>query len=822
MALILLKTDCFPQGEAFVPTHIYWDTETLQTISFQDPESPTCSPYDRPIGEVIDAVCIANTTTRRVYTYAGEGLVSYTDTPDSPFCGYVPPCNLRITGVDIASPDPIGSATGTGQVLTTGADGLIEYSLDGLTWQDSDTFTGLAKGEYTAYAREKDNTACQASFLFEIIEGLALRHFKDFDDLDSVPVSLKLYQRGYTGAPEEFNCLVPSITLSYADADKDKFAGVLGSQLSLSIYSTLFQYRHLYEGDERTYRLELHRDGQLMNVFWLLMDGYRESLAGGTNQISIVATDGLGALKGVPYPLPLETQYGTFLEVVQTCLNELEYQLPLYIGLSLYTDGMVAEEAILNGEATPAYNVLGQAQILLEALRTDKGEALDCHAVLEAICAVFGARLSQSMGAWHFQRIAEQVKDLPLVRVEGGTHTFVSRETPVTILPTGNTLPFFLSGASLETGPVYKEQKVEFDFGGVANLIKYPPVPDSSWNENDTLKGWTFTAPYKRILEGKDKNLLQVDNYVPSPTGAGYARAPRFEVFGTPESHRLRFWYRPVFNEGTVLDPDGAVNSYPRIYLTVKLNESYWLDNYTGSLNTVWQPAETLSFVVCQPQGADDKGWLMGELDFGTVPESGMVEVTFFQIVGNAYAPLGFQLRGVEVISGFGSGFIGESPVVTNELVLTGENAGKLTYKPEVKNVLFGDTLNLLRNTYAHYHGTILVNGEQPYDGWTELNGTEDKPLLAFLLRDILDQYKPNDLKAPPRILTGTLRGLIPMHRTALHVHLEGYAFQMQSLEYNLRDAQASVKLIEIGYTDPESLVTREYEHNEYNAAEYN
>ncbi len=79
-----------------------------------------------------------------------------------------PPCALEIdtenTVVNHETTENDGSIT----VATTGAASTVEYSLDGIAWQDSNVFAGLADGLYTVYAREKDRISCSAEQTFYI------------------------------------------------------------------------------------------------------------------------------------------------------------------------------------------------------------------------------------------------------------------------------------------------------------------------------------------------------------------------------------------------------------------------------------------------------------------------------------------------------------------------------------------------------------------------------------------------------------------------------------------------------------------------------
>lgn len=99
-----------------------------------------------------------------------------------------PECDLVIESVDVTPTDrltdPMGN-NGTATINHIGT-GDVEFSINGLVWQDSNYFTGLGaafvrgefggavrSSEYTAYVRNKSNHACRATKPFTIVNGPA-------------------------------------------------------------------------------------------------------------------------------------------------------------------------------------------------------------------------------------------------------------------------------------------------------------------------------------------------------------------------------------------------------------------------------------------------------------------------------------------------------------------------------------------------------------------------------------------------------------------------------------------------------------------------
>ena len=71
-------------------------------------------------------------------------------------------CNLRIEDLIESPISCIHMDDGQVEVLTSGGSGVLEYSIDNLSFQTSNTLTNLASGFYTIYV--KDENLCLAEF----------------------------------------------------------------------------------------------------------------------------------------------------------------------------------------------------------------------------------------------------------------------------------------------------------------------------------------------------------------------------------------------------------------------------------------------------------------------------------------------------------------------------------------------------------------------------------------------------------------------------------------------------------------------------------
>lgn len=96
-------------------------------------------------------VFATNDGTPYAYTEIEEGAAS---------CVPVPGCTLAITS--LAKTDETATGANNGTLTITANEGSIEYSINGIDWQTSNAFSGIAPGSYTASVRSVTCTAAAA------------------------------------------------------------------------------------------------------------------------------------------------------------------------------------------------------------------------------------------------------------------------------------------------------------------------------------------------------------------------------------------------------------------------------------------------------------------------------------------------------------------------------------------------------------------------------------------------------------------------------------------------------------------------------------
>lgn len=156
----------------------YYDTGlNTMTVNTSGGTPLTSIPFpndgtDSEPGDLISEFCSDNPDTTLVQNYriTTTPFLSSTLTADSPSCptgGGGGGCDLTITSLVTTDETSTGADDGTLIINSSGSGGDVQYSIDNITFQSSNTFTGIAPGSYTAYVT--NDTPCAASTPFQIL-----------------------------------------------------------------------------------------------------------------------------------------------------------------------------------------------------------------------------------------------------------------------------------------------------------------------------------------------------------------------------------------------------------------------------------------------------------------------------------------------------------------------------------------------------------------------------------------------------------------------------------------------------------------------------
>jgi len=224
-------------------------------------------------------------------------------------------------------------------------------------------------------------------------------------------------------------------------AGDNKFATVRPQEVEFSFIATAnFQLENIYTADEREYRLEITDNTTNEKNFsgFIIPDNSDEPFATPPYPVTIRATDGLGALKTITYPVPVGSSTDIrqkFLDIITFALAKTNLNLDILTMVNIYATGM------LNGLND---DPLEQASVSPLRMTSSSGDIYTCYDALDAVCREFGASIQQVNGQWRVARINELAKGTGRYRLYDYTARFKFAGTGSCVM-----LPFSLSTNTL-------------------------------------------------------------------------------------------------------------------------------------------------------------------------------------------------------------------------------------------------------------------------------------------------------------------------------------------------------------------------------------
>lgn len=196
------------------------------------------------------------------------------------------------------------------------------------------------------------------------------------------------------------------VKIKYPETD-NKFQTYRVMEFELSfIENNNFELEEFYTEDERTFRVTIVKDSQIMARGYIIPDSCREDFNDGNNVITVKCTDGIQSLKAISYPLPLGGTFNlqqSFLGIICYALAGLNLNLDIKTVCNLYATNMPNG---LNDDP------LDMASVNPLRLTKNNSTVLNCFEVLEEVCKAWGMFFTQKDGSWVFARQNEMSNDV--------------------------------------------------------------------------------------------------------------------------------------------------------------------------------------------------------------------------------------------------------------------------------------------------------------------------------------------------------------------------------------------------------------------------
>ena len=314
-----------------------------------------------------------------------------------------------------------------------------------------------------------------------------------------------------------------SIILSWNGSDVKDEVFIVGSSLSFDLAApntSMGHFIHLFTANETRYRVELRAldDERLLWQGFLLPDSYEEPYTNNVPFVKLVASDGLGRLKGKYLPDAYYTKEVSVIDVIQTCLAQTGLDLDLYFS-----------PAIIHVSNQKYHEIYIDGGLLYSS---DKKQT--CYVILTNLLESMVCCLFQSLGNWYVEGL--NVRHLTTVvydRYVAGTGAYGGE------VEVGRKLKI-VEGQAFEAPnvtmvPVYKSIRVEYD-------IEQPKLPDNLTQEKND--GWSASV----------HDYIYADAFFPHG-GDSFAMASLFSEYkvkfhknyGTDDPSRYMSLREPVY-----------------------------------------------------------------------------------------------------------------------------------------------------------------------------------------------------------------------------------------------------------------------------------
>ena len=374
------------------------------------------STYYAPYGTLLDGFLTNNgATLRRVYssgrsTVNGNdpasiaGLVYFEDTST------LEASELELDNLILFHPDTPQEQNGGVLVEMRASHPPLTYTLRAsripIASNQTGHFDGLASGSYTVQVEDRLGKSVTVPVALE--DRYGKRWVLAYSEISGIPLRLELWTLGYTGAVEaifgqEHPVVIKTDGLNTTLGGQGDIGPVVGTsaQLNLKVTHEIFEE---VIGRDRYCRADFYYDNQLYFRGFVDPSTYDAPMLPGLQPITVLATDGLGALKEIEMSDHVgQRLYGRrpWLNTLLHCLSRTDIALPL----RLFTNRRDATMATADAP-----------ELLATTDRTgywdqEKNEPWLLRKVLEGLAQAAGGTLCQRGGAWQVRNILEAATD---------------------------------------------------------------------------------------------------------------------------------------------------------------------------------------------------------------------------------------------------------------------------------------------------------------------------------------------------------------------------------------------------------------------------
>jgi hypothetical protein len=334
----------------------------------------------------------------------------------------------------------------------------------------------------------------------------------DFCDENRVPCQVLIEMKNYSGAviPLDLGDASP-VKIKYKPVDY-KFDPIRSIECTLAFVVTdNFLLSEFYTNDERTFRVTVLKANNIEFKGYIIPDSCSEPFEAPPYAVSIRATDSLGGLKAVTYPVPI----GSDIDISQSFVDILAYCFAMTnLNLTIATISNLYDTSMPNGlDDDP----LALASINPLRLSKDNNTVLSVYDVLVNVAKAWGAFIVQSNGAWNFVRVNELANPVIRMRFYNYKGLFLRSGVLDNQRTIGGTKENVLvsDGGEVSIQNAYKRIVIESVFGTVPSLLyngSFEVFDGQNFNYWTRYGGLNFTR-IKRTVTNANGVLIPIENY---------------------------------------------------------------------------------------------------------------------------------------------------------------------------------------------------------------------------------------------------------------------------------------------------------------------
>jgi len=402
--------------------------------------------------------------------------LKYTLLQDHPTCNIPVVCDLQFSNLPVVTNATSAIAlNGSVSVSATSSNGPIQYLLNrdfayGYG-QTSTTFSNLAPGTYTVYARDKVN--CRATITFNV--GINYSYGTKYRCEYKTPLGdihkTEVKEKGYAGTINDVEGGIPVASYRLrGESERDKFVPILAGEIETTFISEIDNFfDSIYTNDPEKYRLVHSINGTAVWTGKVLTNQFEESYTSAPYPVTIVASDTLPQLEQIPFLDDYGNRlYGDIKQIVLIAyiLKKLNLGLSIRSALNIYASSM---------NKAAADDPLDQAYVDVSRYYQLQDNP-SCADVLKWILEPYNAQILQWNNVWNIIRVEERINSFDYRQYDSnGVYVSNSTYNPVKDLKLGsstNRMVWANQNQRMRIMPGYGSIRTLYNLGNRKNIFK--------------------------------------------------------------------------------------------------------------------------------------------------------------------------------------------------------------------------------------------------------------------------------------------------------------------------------------------------------------